>query len=180
MIWTSVQHPGPTSVRYPRGEGYGVCLDDDLKELEIGKAESLTDSGDILIVAVGSMVNPSLRAAENLKKMGIESEVIDARFIKPLDEKLFKEKFINYDKVVTVEENVLNGGFGSGILEFIEKENIKGTAVKRIGLPDEFVTHGTMNELRAMYNLNSDGIARITADFFKGNLEGDLWHPKNA
>lgn len=180
MIWTSVNHPGPTSVRYPRGEGYGVCLDDELKDLEIGKAESLTENGDILIVAVGSMVYPSLRAAENLKKMGIAAEVIDARFVKPLDEELLKKKFINYDKVVTVEENALNGGFGSGILEFIEKENIKNTVVKRIGLPDKFVTHGTMDELRAMYNLNSDGIARITADFFKGNLEGELWHPKNA
>src|SRR6056297_2435690 len=107
MIWTSVKHEGPTSVRYPRGEGYGVCLDDDLKQIEIGKAESLTDSGDILLVAVGSMVNPSLRAAENLKKMGIEAEVIDARFIKPLDKKMLRKKLINYNKVITVEENVL-------------------------------------------------------------------------
>ncbi|MFO7815568.1 MAG: 1-deoxy-D-xylulose-5-phosphate synthase [Halanaerobiales bacterium] len=180
MVWTSVNHPGPTSVRYPRGEGYGVCLDQELKELEIGKAESLTEPGDILIIAIGSMVHPALKAVENLEKMGIKAEVIDARFVKPLDEKMFREKFVNYDKIVTVEENVLNGGFGSSILEFIERENIKSTVLKRIGLPDEFVTHGTMRELRAIYNLDPDGITRITSNFFKGNLEGELWHPKNA
>jgi len=180
MIWTSVKHEGPTSVRYPRGEGYGVCLDEKLKQLEIGKAEIMTDPGDILILAVGSMVYPSLEAVKDLKKMGINAEVIDARFIKPLDENLLRKKFVNYNKVITVEENVLNGGFGSAVLEFIENENIKTISVKRMGLPDEFVTHGTQAELRAMYNLNSAGIAQTTADFFKGNLEGEVWHPKNA
>jgi len=180
MIWTSVKHPGPTSVRYPRGEGYGVCLDEKLEEIEIGTAESLTDSGDILILAVGSMVHPAVKASKNLKTMGIDAEVIDARFIKPLDEKMLKKKFLEYDKVVTVEENVLKGGFGSAVLEFMEKVNIKSTSVKRIGLPDQFITHATMSELRAMYNLSPDGIAKVTADFFKGNLEGELWHPKNA
>ena len=180
MIWTSVNHPGPTSVRYPRGEGYGVCLDQELKEIPIGKAESMTDTGDILIIAVGSMVYPSLEAQEQLKKMGINAEVIDARFIKPLDEDLFREKFLNYSKVITVEENTLEGGFGTAVLEFIEAENIKDITVKRMGLPDKFVTHATMDELRAMHGLNADGIAKTTADFFKGNLEGELWHPKNA
>lgn len=180
MVWTSVQHEGPTAVRYPRGEGYGVCLDDQLKQIEIGKAEVMTDPGDILILAVGSMVYPSLEAVKDLKKMGINAEVIDVRFIKPLDKKLLKEKLFNYDKVITVEENVLKGGFGSAVLEFIEAENIKRVSVKRLGLPDEFVTHGTQAELRAMYNLNPAGITQITADFFKGNLEGEVWHPKNA
>ncbi|MGM0445335.1 MAG: 1-deoxy-D-xylulose-5-phosphate synthase [Bacillota bacterium] len=180
MVWTSINHPGPTSVRYPRGEGYGVCLDDKLEKLEIGTAESLTEKGDILILAVGSMVYPAVKAAENLKTMGIDAEVIDARFIKPLDEKMLKNKFLEYNKVITVEENVLEGGFGSAVLEFIERENIKSITVKRMGLPDEFITHGTMGELRAMYDLNPDGIAKTTADFFKGNLEGELWHPKNA
>lgn len=180
MVWTSVNHEGPTSVRYPRGEGYGVCLDEELKLLEIGKAESLTEKGDILIIAVGSMVYPALEAKDSLEKMGIKAEIIDARFIKPLDKKLFKEKFIEYDKVITVEENVLNGGFGSAVLEFAEQKNIRTVNIKRIGLPDEFITHGTMKELRALYNLNSKGITKITADFFKGNLEGELWHPKNA
>ncbi|HKL13567.1 MAG TPA: 1-deoxy-D-xylulose-5-phosphate synthase [Halanaerobiales bacterium] len=180
MIWTSVKHEGPTSVRYPRGEGYGVCLDDDLKQLEIGTAESMTDPGDILILAVGSMVYPSLEAVKDLKTMGINAEVIDMRFIKPLDKKMLRKKLINYNKVITVEENTLNGGFGSAVLEFIENENIKPLSVKRMGLPDKFVTHGTQSELRAMHNLNVEGIAKTTADFFKGNLEGEVWHPKNA
>jgi len=180
MMWTSVQYEGPTSVRYPRGEGYGVCLDEELKQLEIGTAESMTDSGDILILAAGSMVYPSLEAVKDLKKMGINAEVIDVRFIKPLDEKMLKEKFVNYNKVITVEENTLDGGFGSAVLEFIEKENINTVSVKRMGLPDKFVTHGTQAELRAMYNLNAEGIAKVTEDFFKGNLEGEVWHPKNA
>jgi len=126
------------------------------------------------------MVYPSLEAVKDLKKMGINAEVIDARFIKPLDENLLRKKFVNYNKVITVEENALNGGFGSAVLEFIENENIQTISVKRMGLPDEFVTHGTQAELRAMYNLNSEGITQTTADFFKGNLEGEVWHPKNA
>jgi len=180
MIWTSVNYPYPTAVRYPRGEGQGVSLDQDLKEIEIGTAESLTDVGDILILAVGSMVYPSLKAADLLMKMGIKAEVIDARFIKPLDRKMLSKKLIKYDKVITVEDNTLKGGFGSSVLELMGDMNINNTIIKRMGIDDDFVTHGSIQELREIYNLNAEGIAKFTSVFFKGDLEGKLWHPKNA
>ena len=127
--------------------------------LEIGKAELLRDGGEIAIVAYGSMVHPSLQAAENLAKDGIEATVINARFVKPLDSGLLLALARTKRLIVTVEEAYLAGGFGSAVLELLEENGLQDKVrVVRMGVPDRIVTHGDPKLLLAKYGLDADGI----------------------
>src|SRR6185295_16139934 len=125
MMFTMTEHVGPAAMRYPRGNGIGVSLDRDPEKLEIGKAELLRDGGDIAIVAYGSMVHPSMAAAEHLAKDGIETTVINARFVKPLDAQLLLALARTKRLIVTVEEAYLSGGFGSAVLELLEENGLQ-------------------------------------------------------
>jgi 1-deoxy-D-xylulose-5-phosphate synthase len=160
MLKTAVQYSGPISLRYPRGEGWGVTLDAELKNLEIGKAELLREGGDVVIAAVGQTVIPALRAAQDLAPLGINAAVVNSRFVKPLDRKLLSELLTRVPRLITVEDHVVAGGFGSAVVEFLADEGFSGVEVKRLGVPDRFIPHGTQDELRKMCGFDKDAIAQ--------------------
>ena len=165
MIKTAVEYAGPTAVRYPRGTGVGVPMDQELKALEVGKAEALREGSDLVILAVGTMVHPSLEAADRLKAEGISAAVVNARFVKPLDEELILQAARKTGRVVTVEEHALAGGFGSAVLECLESNGLAGIKAHRIGLPDAFIEHGSQKILRQKYGLDADGIYASAREF---------------
>jgi 1-deoxy-D-xylulose-5-phosphate synthase len=159
MMLTAIEHPGPAALRYPRGSGTGADIKREPEILEVGKAEVLRDGGEVAIVAYGSMVQPSLKAAEHLAKDGIESTVVNARFVKPLDSGLILALARTRRLIVTVEEAYLAGGFGSAVLELLEENGLQDRVkVVRMGIPDRFVTHGDPKLLLAKYGLDADGI----------------------
>ncbi len=167
MIKTAVEHAGPAAVRYPRGSGYGVPMDQELKKLEIGKAEVVRDGTDIAIIAIGNMVVPSLEAAKRLAADGISATVVNARFVKPLDEQLIIQTAKATGKIVTVEEHALLGGFGSAVLECLDAAGIIGIKSIRIGLPDSYIEHGAQAVLRKKYGLDADGIYSKVREFME-------------
>jgi 1-deoxy-D-xylulose-5-phosphate synthase len=160
MLKTAVECRRPASIRYPRGGGVGVTIDETPRALEIGKGELMTEGEDVAIFAIGSTVYPALAAAERLERDDIKAAVVNSRFVKPLDKDLLCNLAILTKKVLIVEENALMGGFGSAVLELFGEEGLSGVAVKRVGIGDEFVEHGTQGELRLKYGLDEEGIAR--------------------
>ena len=159
MLKTAVNSGVPISLRYPRGAGFGVDLDKDIEELPIGSGERLSGGRDVAIIAIGTTVYPALEAATLLEKDGIGVTVVNARFVKPLDRELILSVARECGAIVTVEENALQGGFGSAVLELLSAERITGLKVKRIGIPDRFIEHGTQAQLRSMLGLDAAGIA---------------------
>ncbi len=164
MLYTAVKHKGPIAVRYPRGAGVGVSLDWELKQIPIGSGELLREGKDLVIVAIGHTVYPALEAAEKLAAEDISAAVINARFVKPLDEELILTWAKKTGKVVTVEENTLLGGFGSAVLELLAQKEIF-IPVKRIGLPDKFIEHGAPSLLREKYGLEARGLVEAIKAF---------------
>jgi 1-deoxy-D-xylulose-5-phosphate synthase len=159
MMLTMLEHQGPAAMRYPRGNGVGADIERQPELLEVGKGEILRDGGEIAIIAYGSMVHPSLHAAENLAKKGIEATVVNARFVKPLDASLLLALARTKRLLVTVEEAYLAGGFGSAVLELLEENGLQDKVrVVRMGIPDRLVTHGDPKLLLAKYGLDADGI----------------------
>jgi 1-deoxy-D-xylulose-5-phosphate synthase len=167
MVYTAVEHcQGPVAVRYPRGSVLGVKLEDGFRKIEIGKSEKLSDGEDVAILAVGSMVNYAQKASDILKENGITCELINMRFIKPLDGKRLDEIAARHDKIVTLEENNLPGGFGSAVLEYLNDNNFKND-ILRIGLPDKFIDHGTQTQLHKQIEIDPEGIAERITSFYK-------------
>jgi 1-deoxy-D-xylulose-5-phosphate synthase len=159
MMLTAIEYPGPAALRYPRGSGFGVDLSEAPQKIEIGKAEILRDGGEVAILAYGSMVYPTMEAAANLEKDGIESTVINARFVKPLDSELIIALAHSRRLIVTVEDAYLAGGFGSAVMELLEENGLLDKIkVVRMGVPDRIVTHGDPKLLLAKYGLDADGI----------------------
>jgi 1-deoxy-D-xylulose-5-phosphate synthase len=160
MMLTSIEHPAPAAIRYPRGSGFGVDISAPPKKIEIGKGEMLREgSGEIAIVAYGSMVYPSVEAANNLEKEGIEATVVNARFVKPLDAELILKLAETNRVIITVEEAYLAGGFGSAVMECLEEKGLLDKVkVIRMGVPDRIITHGDPKLLLAKYGLDADGI----------------------
>jgi len=166
MLKTAVMHDGPIALRYPRGNGYGVPLDQDLKPLPIGKAELLREGADGVLIALGSMVYPALEAAADLAKEGLDLTVVNARFVKPLDAELLLQLAKRFGKLIALEENALQGGFGTAVLELLEEQGVQAQ-VLRIGYPDQYIEQGEQHELRAMHGLDKDGIAKTVRMLFK-------------
>lgn len=170
MLYTATEYrDGPIALRYPRGEGLGVPIDRPFRKLEIGRSETLRSGTDVAILAVGDMVSRALEATELLSAIGIEAEVVNGRFIRPLDRAMLADVCERFDSIVTIENNVTAGGFGSGVLEEIA-EICDGTAPRSLllGLPDdEFVGHGTQNQLLDELGLSSEGMARSIAAFLE-------------
>jgi 1-deoxy-D-xylulose-5-phosphate synthase len=167
MIKTAVECPMPVAFRYPRGKAEGVKRSPMLRSIEIGKAKVLRGGDDVLIVAIGSTVCPSLRAAEKLERVGISTAVINSRFLKPLDGDLLSDWAKRIGKVVTVEENVLLGGFGSAVLELFQERGLFPVQVKRLGIPDLFVEHGSQPLLRAKYGIDEEGIFKAVHEMVR-------------
>lgn len=167
MLLTAIESGHPASLRYPRGNGFGVKMDDTLHQLEIGKAELLTDvSGDVAIFAFGPPTYAALKAADRLAKEGIRATVVNARFAKPLDEDLLIALTNSHRLVLTVEEAYLNCGFGSAVLEMLEANNAlyAGPRIVRLGLPDVLIPHGSQSLLHAKYGIDADAIYHRVKD----------------
>ena len=173
MLATALALPGPVAVRYPRGSGLGVSLDDEIVPVPVGKAEVLRKGGQVAFLAIGNMVDNALQAAAILAKAGIEATVINARFVKPLDTDLLRQLAGQMQLLVTMEENVLAGGFGAAILEFLTDARLTKPAVLRLGLPDQFIEQGTVSQLQEMYNL-SPATAAAAVQKFLGETVGEI------
>jgi len=167
MLKTAISHDGPIAVRYPRGTGVGASLTSTLSTLPIGKGEVLKQGDDLLILAVGSGVNEALAAHTQLKADNIEATVVNCRFIKPLDTELIGNLARRIQKVITVEENVLHGGFGSAVLECLNNQDIVNVRVKRIGIADIFVEHGPQRKLRSVYGVDAAAIVNAAKDLLE-------------
>ena len=167
MLKTAICHHGPVALRYPRGNGYGIPLDQELVPLPIGKAELLVEGDQVAILALGTMVYPSLEAASILHDAGISPLVVNMRFVKPIDEELILSCAERFDTIVTVEENVIAGGFGTAVLELLEQRGITTTRVVRIGYPDQYIEQGEQHELREQYRLTARGIASRIQELFE-------------
>jgi 1-deoxy-D-xylulose-5-phosphate synthase len=160
MLKTAIRYnQGPVALRYPRGSGVGIPLSSRLHPIEIGSWEIVRQGSDAAILAVGSMVQPALKAGQILSKKSLEVSVINCRFIKPIDIKVLRKLVVQQDHLFTVEENVLAGGFGAAVLEFLEAEGLEGTAVTRMGLPDHFIEHGSREKLLSQIGLDEEGIS---------------------
>ena len=169
MLKTALSFNGPISVRYPRGSGVGVDITEPMQELPIGKAEVLREGKELCFWAIGSMVQSAVQAADKLKEQGIDAGVVNMRFAKPLDKELLIEHAKRYGKIVTLEEGVLAGGVGSEVLEILDDAGLlQQCAVLRLGIPDEFVTHGDKKLLFRDLGLDTDAIVQKAAAFVKG------------
>jgi 1-deoxy-D-xylulose-5-phosphate synthase len=155
MLKTAVQHPGPIALRYPRGCGVGVPIEDEIALLPIGQAEVLTAGNDAVILAIGATVKPALEAAKVLKDENITVTVVNCRFVKPLDTALITQLAADISYILTVEENVLQGGFGSAVLECLADAHIRPKGLVRLGIADTFVEHGSQQVLRSKYGIDS-------------------------
>jgi len=163
MLYSVLKYPGPVAIRYPRSAGEGVELDWEFKEIPLGKAELIKDGKDLTIIAIGNLVYQALKAAEDLEKENISIAVINARFIKPLDEDLILDFAKKTGKIITIEENTLIGGFGSAVCELLADRNIP-VKIKRIGLPDKFIEHGDLKTLKRKYGLTSETLKKIALE----------------
>ncbi|MBX0314926.1 1-deoxy-D-xylulose-5-phosphate synthase [Planococcus glaciei] len=162
MVKTAIDYNGgPIALRYPRGNGLGVPMDAELKALPIGSWEVLEEGTDAVILTFGTTIPMALHAAEQLREEGIQAEVVNARFIKPMDISMLHQIFERNVPIVTIEEAVLQGGFGSAVLEFAEENQYRGAVIDRLGIPDQFIEHGDVAELMDEIHLNSDEVVRV-------------------
>ena len=159
MLEFALTLKGPAAIRYPRGSAASNIPASTFAPIKLGKSEIIRKGHDVAIIAIGSMVSSAVRIADLLSENNIESYVINTRFVKPIDEEMLQDIMQKVKKIVTIEEGVCEGGFGSAVLEFIEREGIKGLKVKRIGLPDQFIEHGKREELFKKYHLTSDEVS---------------------
>jgi 1-deoxy-D-xylulose-5-phosphate synthase len=152
----------------------GLKREASLQSIDIGKGEVLREGEDVLILAIGSTVYPSLRAAEKLAEAGTHAAVINSRFLKPLDANLLCDWAKRVGKVVTVEENVLQGGFGSAVLELFQERGLSSIRVKRLGIPDLFVEHGSQALLREKYGIDENGIFSGVKEMLEEERSGSV------
>jgi len=163
MMATALQHDGPVAFRYPRGTAVGVALESPVAALPVGKAEILKEGDDVAILALGRCVSEGLKAHARLAERGVRATVVNCRFVKPIDVDLIAGVARRVPRLITVEENVRQGGFGSAVLEALNDQGITHVAVERLGVPDIFVEHGSPGVLRAKYGLDADGIVAAAA-----------------
>lgn len=165
MIKSALNYSHPASVRFPKGKVYGVTLDEELKDIPLGKSEVLKE-GDTLLLALGNMVHPSLEAANRLEQEGISLAVVNARFVQPLDEELILRFAHSGSAIITVEEAVTVGGFGSAVREMLDKKEIFDLKLKSIGLPLEIYPVGKVHQIKSMFDLDVEGLAKQIKDFY--------------
>lgn len=168
MLKTAINSGVPMALRYPRGAGYGVELDAEIKTLEIGRGEMLQDGSDLCIIAFGSTVYPALKAAEELGRKAFSVGVVNARFVKPLDVELIQSVANKTGRLITVEENALQGGFGSAVLEMLYDSGMQQVKIKRLGIPDRYIEQGSQAQLRKDVGIDAEGIAAAAVAFLKG------------
>ncbi len=160
MMATALAHKGPVAFRYPRGIAEGTKIEKDIVSIPVGKGEVLKEGNDILILAIGRSVGDALSAHLSLMKQGISATVVNCRFVKPLDVDLISSLAEKIPQIITVEDNVRQGGFGSAVLECLSDKDVTGFSLKRIGMPDTFIEHGTQDFLRSKYGIDAPAIVR--------------------
>ena len=165
MVYTAIKSGKPCAIRYPRSQGTGIRMKDTPEGLQIGKAQLLSEGQDLCLIAIGSMVEPALAASRILSKQGISAAVINARFVKPLDQELILDTASSCGRVITIEEGTVAGGFGSAVLELIADEGLSNIRTLRMGIPDLFIEHGSRSELLNDLGLNAYGIANAARLF---------------
>jgi 1-deoxy-D-xylulose-5-phosphate synthase len=165
MLKSALSYGHPTSVRFPKGKVVGVSQDEKLEVIPLGKGELLKEGKDLLI-AFGSLVHPALEAAKKLENDGIELAVVNARFAKPLDEELILSYASSGNVVISVEEGVIAGGFGSAVRELLDRKKIFDVRFKSIGLPDEIYPLGKADQVKKMFKLDPDGLAQQIRQFY--------------
>jgi 1-deoxy-D-xylulose-5-phosphate synthase len=170
LLFTAIKSGRPMAIRYPRSPGLGVPLDAALHAIPIGESEVLRSGDDVAFIALGAAVAPSLEAALELTSRGIEATVVNARFAKPLDSALITMLAARVKKIVTIEENVLTGGFGTTVARFLQESGHTDVQVKSLGVPDIFVEHGTQAILRSKYGLDASGIAKEVLAMFPESI----------
>ena len=164
MLYSAFAYNAPCSIRYPRGSGCGVKIEEEFSRLERGRGEVLKQGKDTVLIAIGTMVDASLKAAEILAGQGVDCGIINARFVKPLDKELILDAAKSHKCIVTLEEGVLAGGFGSAVLELLADEGVS-VPVLRLGIKDEFIEQGTRSELLAECGLSPEAVAGRVRDF---------------
>jgi 1-deoxy-D-xylulose-5-phosphate synthase len=160
MVATAIEYPGPAAVRFPRGNGFGVPMDPDIKALPVGEAELLRDGGDAVIVAVGELVHAALEAAEQVASEGVSVAVLNARFVKPIDRERLIRLVERCGAVLTVEAHTGPAGFGGGVLEVIAEAGLS-PAARCLAVPDRLVEHGSSLE---RVGLDAEHIARAVLE----------------
>lgn len=169
MLLAALNHPGPIALRYPRGSALGVPLEDPIRPVPMGRGELLREGEAVLLLAVGASVREAMAAAESLSNKGISAAVVDARFVKPLDADLLLPLAEKTGRVVTVEENVRQGGFGSAVLELLDEAGLLDrVAVSRVGIADLFVEHGPQKLLRTKYGVDAAAVAAAAEKLVRG------------
>lgn len=170
MLFTAVFSftKGPVAIRFPRGVGIGLSFIP-MKYLELGKGEIIRHGEDIAIIAVGTMVQEALKAADTLAAEGISLEVVNPRFIKPLDTKLLDGLFSRFDKILTIEDGQQIGGFGEAVIEYANRSSAK-TQIINLGIPDKFINHGTQAELLNELGLDATGVIKEVKTQFQLKL----------
>jgi 1-deoxy-D-xylulose-5-phosphate synthase len=167
MLRTALEHSGPIAVRYPRGYGLGIPMDDETHTLPMGKGEVLTTGTDVAILAVGATVREAVEANKQLEAENISVTIVNSRFVKPLDTELITRLAREIPRIITVEENVLQGGFGSAVLECLADAGVTSCRVVRLGIPDKFVEHGSQKILRSNYGIDAPAIVKAVKDMLK-------------
>ncbi|MCX5716960.1 MAG: 1-deoxy-D-xylulose-5-phosphate synthase [Nitrospirae bacterium] len=165
MLELALKHNGPSAIRYPKGKIQPSTISHQPSAFDIGKAEALKEGSDIALIAIGNAVHPALGAADRLEKEGIKASVINARFIKPIDKELIFSVAKNIKRIITIEENMIAGGFGSAVLEYLNSMDIPDIKIKILGIPDEFVEQGSQAILRKKYGIDEEGIYQTCKAF---------------
>ncbi len=164
MLKIAVNYDGPIALRYPRGKGEGVSIDPTAPVFDIGTGELIQEGNDLLLLAVGGTVQEALKAADILEKKGVSVAVINARFIKPLDKRLILDTVATTGKIITVEEHVLDGGFGSAVLELLADNDALNCKFKRVGIRDTFGEQAP----KKFYPAHIKGMQRLVLSVEKG------------
>ncbi|WAA10463.1 1-deoxy-D-xylulose-5-phosphate synthase [Fervidibacillus albus] len=168
MIYTALQYDdGPIAMRFPRGNGLGVPLDEKWERLPIGSWEVLKEGKDVAILTFGTTIPMALKAAQQLEKYGIFAKVINARFIKPMDDRMLTDLLMKNIPIITVEEAVLQGGFGSGVLEFASDHKFHSAEIVRIGIPDRFIEQGDVKSLQKEVGLTAENITKTIMEHYQ-------------
>ena len=164
MMFTALQQPGPTAVRYPRGTGPGATVKPHPVALPIGKAEIISDGDEVAIFGLGALLPLGQQLAAELRQQGFSAAVINPRFVKPLDRDVLAEYARRVGVIVTLEDHVLMGGFGSAVLEALSEMQLE-VPVVRIGWPDRFIEHGKVDQLRAKYGISVEAAMEKLAPY---------------
>ncbi|MGD9086035.1 MAG: 1-deoxy-D-xylulose-5-phosphate synthase [Desulfobacterales bacterium] len=173
MLLTALEHDGPAALRYPRGSGTGAIFENPIRPLEIGKGETLKEGEDVLILAIGRSVCEALDACSEMAREGISATIVNCRFVKPLDIDLIRDWARKIPRIITVEENIRQGGFGSAVLEALYDAGITGFQLERIGIEDKFVEHGPQAVLRSKYGVDAEAIVHSAKQLMASAASSD-------